>query len=95
MAKLVALGYIQVGFREYQPGESLPADDPELAAEWVESGAAVWRSDDYQPPTWVTAKRAAAEPGLPGLAVGGEATGQELVGKVPATPERMRGKWKR
>lgn len=95
MAKLTALGYIQVGFREYQPGEDLPADDPELAAEWVESGAAVWRPDDYQPPTWAKAKRAAAEPGLPGLAVGGEATGQELVGKVPATPERMRGKWKR
>lgn len=37
-----------------------------------------------------TAKPAYAIPGLSGIAVGGEQTGDDLVGKVPITPERMR-----
>ena len=67
--RLIALTYIQtdMGFTRYRPGDTLPADHPQAAA-WVESGAAVWRGDDHEPPMRVTAARAAAEPGLPGLA---------------------------
>ena len=92
MAKLVALSHILVGNREYKPGQALPSEDAATAAAWVESGAAIWRDDDYQPPTYAKAKSATAEAGLPGLAVGGEVTGNELVGKVPATHERKRAK---
>jgi len=89
VAKLIALCRIQIGFRDYMPGDILPAGHPDAAA-WTQSGAAVWKPDDYQPPARTKAKRAAAEAGLPGLAVGGEAAGENLAGKVPATPQRER-----
>lgn len=94
MADLIAATHIQtdMGFTRYRPGEVLPSDHPDAAA-WVESGAAFWRSDNYVKMNQVTAKRAAAPPGLPGLAVGGEATGEDLVGKVPMTEQRRRGPW--
>jgi hypothetical protein len=94
--RLVALTTIRtdMGFTRYRPGDTLPADHPDAAA-WVENGAAVWRDDDYTPPTWVKARMAAAEPGLGGIAVGGEATGGDLVGKVPRTIERTVPAWKR
>ncbi len=92
MAKLVALVSIQAqaGFRVYQPGDTLPADDPAQAEEWTRCGAAVWQDDDHTPATWAKAQQAAADPGLPGLAVGGEATGNDLAGRVPMTHERSR-----
>lgn len=93
MADLIALEYIQAGFRDYWPGDTLPAEHPDAAA-WVESGAALWRDEDYTPQGRATAKRVSAEPGLSGIAVGGEATGEDLVGKVPIT-ERRRRAWKR
>jgi hypothetical protein len=93
--RLVALAHIRtdLGFTHYRPGDTLPENHPDAAA-WVESGAAVWRSDDYTPPTWVKARMAAAEPGIGGIAVGGEATGGDLAGKVPRTPERTAA-WRR
>lgn len=94
MAKLVALDFIQVGFHRYRPGDTLPSEDRELATAWVESGAAVWRTDDYKAPTWAKAKQAAALSGLPGLTVGGELTGDDLVGRVPMTHERKHRRWK-
>ena len=92
MAKLIATAHILVGFRDYRPGEELPSEDAARAAAWVESGTAIWRDDDYVSPTYVKAKPAAAEAGMPGLAVGGEGSGDDLVGKVPATHQRKRGK---
>lgn len=90
--RLIALDRIKVGFREYGPGDTLPPDHPDAAA-WVESGAAARRPEDYRPPEWVRAKRAAATPGLPGTAVGGEATGEDFVGRVPMTEQRRRYPW--
>lgn len=91
--RLVALEYIQVGFTRYRPGDTLPSDHPD-AATWLECGSAVRRSESDTPPTWAKAQRAAAEPGLPGLATGGEATGADLVGRVPMTEQRRRTPWK-
>ena len=82
--RLIALDRIKVGFREYGPGDTLPSDHPDAAA---------WRPEDYQPSAWVRAKRAAATPGLHGTAVGGEATGEDLVGRVPMTEQRRRNPW--
>ena len=90
---LLAQAYIEAdgGLTLYRPGDLLPSDS---AAAWVEAGSAIWVDVDYQPPTYTRAKPATALAGLPGLAVGGEATGDDLVGRVPMTEERKRGKWR-
>ena len=92
MAKLNALSHILVGNREYHPGQALPSENAETAAAWVESGAAIWRDDDYEPLTFAKARPATAAAGLPGISVGGEASGDDLVGRVPTTPQRKRGR---
>ena len=92
--RLIALTYIQtdMGFTRYRPGDTLPADHPD-AATWLENGSAVRRGESDAPPTWAKAQLAAAPPGLPGLATGGEATGDDLVGWVPMTEQRRRYPW--
>jgi len=89
MADLVALRPIVYGNKEYQSGEVLPSDAPD-AETWVECRSAFWREE--APAEQPKAKLATATPGLPGLAVGGEQTGDDLVGKVPPTPKRKRSK---
>lgn len=94
--RLLALAHIRtdLGFTHYRPGSFLPENHPDAAA-WVEAGSAKWVDADYQPPTYARATPATAEAGLPGLAVGGEGAGDDLVGKIPATPERSARKWSR
>lgn len=87
--RLIALADIQDNFIRYHAGDELPADAA-AAASWVEAGTAMWVAADAKPPTWVKARQVTALPGLPGTAVGGEQTGDDLVGRVPITPERMR-----
>lgn len=87
MADLVALQTILYDQKEYLAGELLPSDAAE-AETWVECGSAVWREETTL--TQPTAKQASAILGLPGLAVGGEQTGDDLVGRIPLTPERRR-----
>ena len=90
--RLLALAHIQVGFVQYNPGEFLPADRLEDTAAWIEAGTAMWVQEDYHPPSGVAARPVTAEPGLPGIAVGGELTANDLVGKSPDTEERRRRK---
>jgi len=89
VADLVAKRTILYGQKEYRAGETLPSDAPD-AETWVECGSAFWREDD--PAEQPKATQASADPGQPGLAVGGEQTGEDLVGKVPPTPKRKRSK---
>ena len=77
------------GYRSYHLILSVPSDAPD-AETWVECGSAFWR--DEEPAERPKAKPASAVPGLTGLAVGGEQTGEDLVGKVPSTPARKRRK---
>lgn len=92
--RLLALAHIQIGFAQYKPGDFLPADCPEDTAAWIQAGTAMWVPEDYHPPSGVAARPVTAEPGLPGIAVGGELTGDDLVGKIPKTVERRRRKCK-
>ena len=94
MADLIARVPILIGLREYQPGEVLPKDRPDAEA-WVRYGSAFWRDEDCQPQKRVSAKLSTAEPGLTGLAAGGEITGEDLAGKVPRTEQRRRPRCKR
>ncbi len=93
--RLLALTDIQTdgGFTQYRAGDFLPPEHPDAQA-WVEAGSAKLVDADYEPPTYARARSITAPAGLPGLAVGGEATGDDLVGRVPMTRERMRGKWR-
>lgn len=90
--RLLALAHIQVGFAQYKPGDFLPADRQDDTAAWIEAGTAMWVPEDYHPPSGVAARPVTAEPGLPGIAVGGKLTGNDLVGKIPETVERRRRK---
>ena len=86
--QLIAQMHVLYHGSEYKPGDVLPACD--LSNAWLESGAGI-PVDDYHPPeTRVLATPAAAEAGLPGKAVGGEATGEDLMGKVPKTRQRSK-----
>ena len=92
---LLAQAYIEADGRLtlYRPRDLLPSDSPDAAA-CGGAGSAIWVDVDYQPPTYTRAKPATALAGLPGLAIGGGATGDDLVGRVPMTEERKRGKWR-
>lgn len=87
--RLIALADIQDNFTRYHAGDELPADAAAVDA-WVEARTAMWVSEDYHPPALPKAGQVTAIPGLFGIAVGGEQTGDDLVGRVPITPERMR-----
>ena len=76
--RLLALAHIQVGFAQYKPGDFLPADRPEDTAAWIEAGTAMWVPEDYHPPSGVAARPVTAEPGLPGIAVGGGKAAQKM-----------------
>ena len=94
--RLQALAYISPAgsSREYFPGDALPPDHPDAGA-WVKAGTAVWVDADKVPPTRTKARTATALAGLPGAAVGGELTGDDLHGRVPATPQRGRSRRKK
>lgn len=87
--RLVALAHIQHGYIRYKPGDTLPAADMARALEWLAAGSAKMVDDDTGQTIFPKAKQAAALPGLPGTAVGGEQTGDDLAGRVPLTKERM------
>lgn len=93
---LVAQEYIQIGSIIHRPGDLLPLDDTEMVNAWIEAGTAVWMdlAEYMTAPSTATARLVTAMPGMSGLAVGGEATGDELVGRVPLTPERRKRPWK-
>lgn len=90
MAKrLVALCHIQYGFDRYKPGDTLPASDVAMTVAWLAAGSAKMVDENTGQTIFPKAKRITALPGLSGTAVGGEQTGDDLVGRVPRTKERM------
>lgn len=103
MIKLVATYPILYLSKQYEIGEELVANNPEMVSAWIEAGTAKWvedeefepdmegttdgKSEEALPPA--TATPVVAEAGLAGDAVGSE-TDENLVGKIPKTPARSR-----
>lgn len=66
---------------QYNVGDLLPANDPDMTEAWLAAGTAAW-VDEKHPD--VKARPKTAAPGLPGQA-DASGTGNDLVGKVPGT----------
>lgn len=88
--RLVAKRPVLCLAHQYGAGDTLPDNDPERNAAWLEAGSAEWIEDstDEIPAPGAKAAPAAAEPGMEGRTDGGT----ELQGKVPKTPERRKPK---
>lgn len=88
--RLVATYPILYLSHQYQVGEVLPANNPDMVEAWLAAGTAVW-VDDKQAETPAKTQPATAEPGQPGVSVSSESEdGDDLVGKVPKTARRSK-----
>ena len=101
MLKLIAKYPILYLSKQYDIGDELIANNPEMVNVWIEAGTAEWveesepdadsttdgKSEEEVAPA--TATLVSAEAGLAGDAVGSE-TEENLVGKIPKTPARSR-----
>lgn len=95
MNALIAKRPILYRSYQYQAGDILPTDDQGTVDAWLEAGSAEWVPvEDLLAPEAPKAKPATATPGLAGTAVGGEGAEDNLVGRVPNTPERSKAKCK-
>lgn len=101
MVKLIAKYPILYLSKQYDIGDELIANNPEMVKAWLDAGTAEWvedeesvsdgitdeKSEEELPPA--TATPVVAEAGLAGDAIGSE-TEENLVGKIPKTPARSR-----
>lgn len=86
--ELVAVYPILFHSHQYEVGEILPTNYPDMVQAWLDAGTAVWKGATKAAPK---AKPATAEPGQPGVAVASESeNGDDLVGKVPKTTRRSK-----
>ena len=104
MQKLIAKYPILYLSKQYEVGEELIANDPDMVKAWIDAETAEWADDDDEGiesdgtadsvvTTEVVSPPKAipmsAEAGLVGDAVGAE-TDENLVGRVPKTTARVR-----
>lgn len=85
---LIATYPILYRSHQYGVGDSLPADDETMVQAWLDAKTAVWQEET---PAKAKAKPVTAEPGLAGTSPNGE-TPENVVGRVPKTPTRNKGK---
>lgn len=88
--KLVAIYPILYRSHQYEIGEELPADDPEMVQAWLDAKTAVWQEDKPK----AKARPVTAQVGLAGQSLNGE-TDENVVGRVPKTPARSTGRRKK
>lgn len=87
--KLIATYPILYQSTQYEVGQSLPTNNPDMVQAWVNAGTAVWQKDgETRKPA--KARPVTAEPGLAGQSPNGE-TAENIVGKAPKTPTRNKG----
>ena len=85
---LVAVYPILFHSHQYNIGDILPVNYPDMVQAWLEAKTAVWKQTEEPK---AKAKLITAEPGLAGVAVASEAEdGENLVGKVPKTTNRKK-----
>ena len=74
---------------QYKAGDTLPADNEQMVAAWLEFGSAVWK-DEEEAASEEPAKAVpvTATPGLPGKSSDGDP--DALVGKVSDKPPRKK-----
>lgn len=101
MRKLIAKYPILYLSKQYDIGEELIANNPEMVKAWLDAGTAEWVEDEEPASDGTTDEKSedellpataipvVAEAGLAGDAVGAE-TDENLVGKIPKTPTRAR-----
>ena len=101
MVKLIAKYPILYLSKQYDIGDELVANNPEMVKAWLDAGTAEWVEDEEfvsdgttdekseEELSPATATPVVAEAGLAGDAVGAE-TDENLVGKIPKTPARSR-----
>lgn len=88
--RLVATSPILYLSHQYEVGETLPANNPDMVEAWLEAKTATWVAQE-QTKVPVKARPATAEPGQQGAAVASESEdGDNLVGKVPKTAKRSK-----
>lgn len=87
--ELVAVYPILFNSHQYNVGDVLPTNYPDMVQAWLEAGTAVWNGAETQ--KVVNANPKTAEHGLSGAAVVSESEdGDNLVGKVPKTAARKK-----
>ena len=86
---LIALNPVLLDNTQYNPGDTLPANNPDLVAAWIECGSAEYREDEEPENPKPKAKRKSAKAGRTGIAQPSSGPENDLVGQIP-DPE-MRG----
>ena len=86
---LVAVYPILFLSHQYNVGDVLPTNYPNMVEAWLAAGTAVWTDSEALKADAVKARPKTAEPGLPGVAVSSESE-DNLVGKVPKTASRKK-----
>lgn len=87
---LIALNPILLDNTQYEPGETLPANNPDLVEAWIECGSAEYREDaEPEPePEKPKAKRVSAKAGRTGIAQPSTGPESDLVGQIPDPEKR-------
>lgn len=86
---LVAVYPILFLSHQYNVGDVLPTNYPNMVEAWLAAGTAVWKDSEALKADAVKARPKTAEPGLPGVAVASESE-DNLVGKAPKTASRKK-----
>lgn len=82
---LIALRPVLYHAHQYDTGESLPVNDPEMTELWLAAGTAIWKEEAEPEKPTAKAIPVTATPGMPGISSTGA---DELIGRIPKTPER-------
>ena len=81
---LTALRPILLDNTQYERGDALPANNPDLVEAWIECGSAEYREDgEPAGPEKPKAKRRSAKAGRTGIAQPSSGPENDLVGQVP------------
>lgn len=85
--RLIALRPVLYHAHQYDTGEDLPVNDPEMAKLWIDAGTAIWQEETEPEKQPAKARPVTAIPGMPGISDSGT---DDLAGRITETPERKK-----